>query len=200
MKRYLMEFIGTFFVAMAITLISNPITIGMMLMAMIYIGGHISGAHFNPAVSFACFVHNKLKLADLGWYIVAQSLGACLAIWFFGLITNNPYSIEMVPGNLVVGPMALEGLLILVLCWVYLVMNFGRHKDSHPGIVIGLTLMAIAAAGSLFNPAVAIASTACSLIKDRTIGEMGSILVYIVGPLIGGAVASFLFGYFKTQD
>lgn len=195
-----MEFIGTFFVAMAITLISNPITIGMILMAMIYIGGHVSGAHFNPAVSVACFVRNKLKLVDMGWYILAQSLGACLAIWFFGLITNNPYSIEMVPGNYVVGPMALEGLLILVFCWVYLVMNFGRYKDTNiPGIVIGLTLMAIAAAGSLFNPAVAIASTACSLIRDGAMGEMGSILVYIVGPVIGATAASFLFGYFKSE-
>ena len=51
-----------------------------MLMAMIYVGGHVSGAHFNPAISFACFVQKRLKLADMGMYIAAQSLGACLAL------------------------------------------------------------------------------------------------------------------------
>src|SRR5579872_1423598 len=104
MKRYLMEFIGTFFVAMAITLISNPITIGLVLMAMIYVGGHVSGAHFNPAISLACFVQKRLRLVDMGWYMLAQSLGACVALWLFSFITNNPYTIEMVPGNYMVGP------------------------------------------------------------------------------------------------
>jgi aquaporin Z len=201
MKRYLMEFVGTFFLVVAITLIGNPITIGLMLMAMIYVGGHISGAHFNPAISFACFIQNKLRLADMGWYIAAQSLGACLAVWLFSLITNTPYAVEMIPGNLVIGPMVIEALLVNVLCWVYLTMNFtNRYRESTiPGIVIGLTLMAIVAAGGIFNPAVAIASTVSSLIREGSIGEMGSILVYIVGPLLGAVGASFKFGYFKPE-
>ncbi|HLJ31871.1 MAG TPA: aquaporin [Candidatus Babeliales bacterium] len=202
MKRYAMEFVGTFFLTVAISLIGNPIAIGLMLMAMIYIGGHISGAHFNPAITFACFVQKKLDLTQTVKYIVAQSLGALLALCFFMMITNNSFTLDMVPGSPLVAPMAIEGLLIVVLCWVYLVMNFEqRYKNSTiPGFVIGLTLMAIVSAGSLFNPAVAIASIACSIAKEGMFGGMASVMVYIVGPLVGAFVASLLYSHFKTDE
>jgi len=201
MKRYAMEFVGTFFLTVAISLIGNPIAIGLMLMAMIYIGGHISGGHFNPAISFVCLVQKKADLDKTLKYIAAQSLGALLALCFFMMITNNSFTLDMVPGSPLVGPMAIEGLLVVVLCWVYLVMNYeNRYKNSMiPGFAIGLTLMAIVSAGSLFNPAVAIASIACGIAKEGMFGGMGSVMVYIVGPLLGGFVASFLYSYFKSE-
>lgn len=201
MKRYMMEFVGTFFLTVAISLVGNPATIGLILMAMIYVGGHISGAHFNPAVSVACFVQNRLRLNDMGCYIAAQSLGACLALWFFCLITNNPYTIDMVPGNYVAGPFAIEALFMLVFCWVYLTMNFSnRFRESTvPGVVIGLTLMAIVFAGSLFNPAVAIAAIVGNIVREGSIGEFGTILVYIIAPVIGAVASSFMYGYFKPE-
>lgn len=201
MKRYAMEFVGTFFLTVAISLIGNPIAIGLMLMAMIYVGGHISGAHFNPAISFACFVQKRLNLADMGMYIAAQSLGAVAALCFFMMITNNSFTLDMVPGSPLVGPMAIEALLVLVLCWVYLTMNVSnRYKDTAiAGIVIGLTLMAIVSAGSLFNPAVAIASMACNMAKDGVMGGMASVIVYIAGPLLGAFGASLMFDYFRSE-
>jgi glycerol uptake facilitator-like aquaporin len=80
-------------------------------------------------------------------------------------------------------------------------MNFeNRYRNSMiPGFVIGLTLMAIVSAGSLFNPAVAIASIVCSMIKEGMFGGMASVMVYIVGPLLGGLGASFLHNYFKSE-
>jgi len=211
MKRYAMEFVGTFFLTVAISLIGNPIAIGLMLMAMIYVGGHVSGAHFNPAISFACFIQNRLKLAEAGMYIAAQSLGALLALFFFMIVTNNSFTLDMVPGSPIMAPMAMEALLVLVLCWVYLMMNVSnRYKDTAiAGIIIGLTLMAIVSAGSLFNPAVAIASMACSLVKggasDNGIveyipGLLPSVVVYVVGPLLGGLGASFMFDYFRPEN
>src|SRR4030095_9797854 len=201
MKRYAMEFVGTFFLALAITLTGNPIAIGLMLMAMLYVGGHISGAHFNPAISFACFIQNKLNLIDMGLYVAAQSCGALLALCFFAMITNNSYALEMVPGNYVSGPLSIEALFALVLCWVYLVMNYDIYYKGgvHAGIIIGLTLMGIAFVGSLFNPAVAIASIGYSFFKEGVCGEVGTIVVYIVGPLLGAVGASFLFGCFKRD-
>jgi aquaporin Z len=201
MKRYVMECVGTFFVAVAISLIGNPLAIGLMLMAMIYVGGHISGGHFNPAVSFACFMRNRLKLRDLGIYIAAQSIGAILALCFFMMLTNNPFTLDMMPGSPLLAPMSIEALLMVVFCWVYLTMNFGhRYKDTVvPGMVIGLTLMAIVSAGSLFNPAVAIASMACNIVRNGVIIDIASIVVYIVGPLLGGFGASMLFDYFKSE-
>jgi aquaporin Z len=196
-----MEFVGTFFLTVAISLIVNPIAIGLMLMAMIYIGGHISGGHFNPAITFACFVQKRFKLEEAVKYIVAQSLGALLALCFFMMITNNSFTLDMVPGSPLVGPMAIEGLLTLVLCWIYLVMNYeNRYKNSMiPGFAIGLTLMAIVSAGSLFNPGVAIGSMLCSLIKDGMCGGMPSVLVYVIAPLMGGFAASCLFNYFRSD-
>lgn len=203
MKRYAMEFVGTFFLTVAISLIANPIVIGLMLMAMIYVGGHISGAHFNPAVSFVCFIQNRLKLADMGIYIIAQSLGAILALCFFMMITNGSFTLDVVPGSPILAPMATEALLVLLFAWVYLTMNLmTRYKDTAiPGVVLGLTLLAIAFAGGLFNPAVAIASIVCSVIREGSLNAiaMGSVVVYIVGPLLGAFGASFMFDYFKSE-
>jgi aquaporin Z len=201
MKRYAMEFVGMFFLTIAISLIGNPIAIGLMLMAMIYAGGHISGGHFNPAISFACLMQNKMDLPETVKYIVAQSLGALLALCFFMMITNNSFTLDMVPGSPMIGPMAIEGLLTLVLCWVYLVMNYdNRYRNSViPGFAIGLTLMAIVSAGSLFNPGVAIGSMICNMAQGGMMGGMGSIMVYIIAPLIGGAAASFMFSYFRSE-
>lgn len=201
MKRYAMEFVGVFFVTVAISLIGNPIAIGLMLMAMIYLGGHISGAHFNPAITVACLVKNKLDMVEAAKYIVAQSLGAALALCLFMVITNNNFTLDMVPGSPFFGPMAIEGLLTLVLCWVYLTMNFeNRYKHSMlGGFVIGLTLMAIVCAGSLYNPAVAIASMLCNVIKNGTMNGAASMMVYVGGPLLGGFAASFFYDYFKSE-
>jgi len=196
-----MECVGMFFLTVAISLIGNPIAIGLMLMAMIYIGGHVSGGHFNPAISFACLVHNKMNLVETIKYIAAQSIGALLALCFFMMITNNSFTLDMVPGSPLIGPMAIEGLLTMVLCWIYLVMNYdNRYRNSMiPGFAIGMTLMAIVSAGSLFNPGVAIASMACGMAKDGMMSGMGSVMVYIVAPLLGGADASFMYGYFKAD-
>ncbi|HSC25356.1 MAG TPA: aquaporin [Candidatus Babeliales bacterium] len=201
MKQYVMEFLGTFFVTIAISLIGNPIAIGLMLMAMIYVGGHISGAHYNPAISFACFVQNRLQLTEMGMYIAAQLLGATAALCFFMMITNNSFILDMVPGSSVVGPMSIELLLVLVLCWVYLTMNVtNRYKDTAiSGIVIGLTLMAIASIGSIFNPAVAAASVLCNIIQEGSFNDFSSLIVYIVGPLVGGLGGSVIFNYFKSE-
>ena len=203
MKRYVMECIGTFFLTIAISLIANPIAIGLMLMAMIYVGGHISGGHFNPAISFVSFLQNRLKASDLGMYMVAQSVGAALALCLSMMMTNSGYSLDIFPGSPIVVPMAIEALLVLVFAWVYLSMNMmARYHDSVlPGIVVGLTLLAIASGpGGLFNPAVAVGSMVCELIKEGVVtSALGSVVVYVVGPLVGSLGASTVFNYFKAE-
>ena len=201
MKRYAMEFVGTFFLTVAISFIGNPMTIGLVLMAMIYIGGHISGAHFNPAISFACFVQKRLQLADMGMYIVAQLLGAIAALCFFMMISGSNFALDVESGNPIVGPMANEALLVLLFAWLYLTMNFGRHKDTAiPGMVLGFTLLAIAFSGGLFNPAVAIASMACAFVKEGSLNGTTTVAVYVVGPMLGALGASLMFDYFKPEQ
>ena len=201
MKRYAMEFVGTFFLTVAISLIANPIAIGLMLMAMIYVGDHISGAHFNPAISFVCFMQNRLQLNAMAMYMLAQSLGAAAALCFFMMITNGNFTLDVVSGSPLFAPMAIETLLVLVFAWVYVTMNMmNRYKDTAiPGVVLGLTLLAIASAGGLYNPAVAFASIVCSAIKEGNSDFMGVVVVHIVGPLLGALGASFMFDYFKSE-
>lgn len=201
MKRYAMEFVGTFFLTVAISLIANPIAIGLMLMAMIYVGGHISGAHFNPAISFVCFMQKRLDLVNMAKYAIAQIIGAFFGLCFFGMITNTSFALDVVAGSPIVAPMAIEGLLVLVFAWVYLAMNMmNRYKDTAiPGVVLGLTLLAIASAGGLFNPAVALASIACDVFKGGAAAGAGSLMVYAVGPMLGACGASFMFDYFKSE-
>ncbi len=202
MKRYAMEFVGTFFLTVAISLMGNPAAIGLMLMAMIYVGGHISGANFNPAISFVCMMQNRLNATEMAKYIAAQTLGALLAVCFFYMVTNTSFALDIIPDTPVLMPMVMEALFVLLFAWVYLTMNLmNRYKDTAmPGLVLGLTLCVIAMAGGLFNPAVALASMVCNAIKDggAAIG-FGSVIVYIVGPMIGALGASYMFDYFKTE-
>src|SRR5579863_2448786 len=116
MKRYIMEMIGTFFLTVAISLTGHPIAIGLMLMAMIYVGGHVSGGHFNPAVSFVMFLEKSLSLHGMLRYWLAQSCGATLALFLFMMITNNMFVPEMIPGSSLLAAMSIEALFTLVFC------------------------------------------------------------------------------------
>jgi len=94
MKRYLTEFIGTFFLVFvgALTVLGKmlfaPLAIGTILMVMVYMGGHVSGGHYNPAVSLGVWMRGKLDTSDFVPYVVAQLVGAMLAAltawWLMG--------------------------------------------------------------------------------------------------------------------
>ena len=87
MNKYIAEFIGTFFLVLTIgctgisagTGVIAPLAIGAALMVMVFAGGHISGAHYNPAVTVGVFIRGKVNGADVGPYMVAQLAGAALA-------------------------------------------------------------------------------------------------------------------------
>ena len=79
MNKYIVEFIGTFFLVLTIGLAGAPLAIGAMLMVMVYAGGHISGAHYNPAVTLALFIRGKCDQKDVTPYIISQVIGGVLA-------------------------------------------------------------------------------------------------------------------------
>lgn len=202
MKRYVMEGVGTLFLTLAISLTGNPIAIGFMLMAMIFVGGHISGGHFNPAVSFALFLEKRLSSHDLMFYWLAQSIGACFALCLFMAITNNMFVPEMQLGGSAVFAMGMEALFTIVFCWVILtmVMDIRYQAMLFQPVVIGSTLMTIAFIGGLFNPAVAVGSLMCNLLKNGVMLDFPSMMIYVCGPLLGAFVASLLFNYFHKNE
>jgi len=199
MNKYLTEFIGAFFLVLTIgcTVLSReagvipPLAIGAALMVMVYAGGHISGAHYNPAVTVAVYLRGKLPMADVGPYIAAQVIGAVAAALTVGFLVGSgaPMDISNVPAALLS-----EFLFTFALCWV--VLNAATAKDtagnSFYGLAIGFTVMTGAFAvgrisGGAFNPAVAIGAAMMKLVS------FSSIWIHLVGEFAAAVAAAMTF-------
>lgn len=173
MAKYVVELIGTFFLVLTIgcTVLKPddagamaPLAIGSALMVMVFAGGHVSGAHYNPAVTLAVCLRGKCAPADVPGYMAAQVVGAILA----GLAALPLKGFPTVSaGNPdVVRALLAEFLFTFALC--YVVLNVATAKgtsgNSFYGLAIGFTVLAGAYAvgpisGGVFNPAVAVGVT-----------------------------------------
>ncbi len=197
MNRYVTELIGTFFlvftIGMTVTAGSAmaPLAIGSALMVMIYMGGHISGAHYNPAVSIAVYLRGAMEKGDVFPYIAAQILGAWLAASAVQLITGETFAPAPGAGYGVVEVLLAEILFTFAL--VLVILNVATSKategNSYYGLAIGFTVMTGAWAvggvsGGAFNPAVGIGPIMVdSMMGD---GSFTNVWIYIVGPVLGG--------------
>src|SRR5580700_7714081 len=151
MHKYVVELLGTFLLTLAISLSGSPIAIGLMLMAIIYVGAHISGAHYNPAFSLASFIKGTLSLENLLLYSVAQFLGAFGALWVFGFITESLFSPDSpIDLSQAILPFVMELLLTTLLVLVFITVVYNERYRNHAiqGIVIGLTFIAISSTAS----------------------------------------------------
>lgn len=207
MKKYLVEFIGTFFLVFTVgmTVIKPgvgdlaPLAIGSALMIMVYAGGHISGGHYNPAVTLAVWLRGRCPTTDVPAYWISQILGAVvaslLALYLKGNPNVSPAEIKIVPALIAefVGTFALA----------YVVLNTATAKgtagNSNYGLAIGFTVMTMAFAlggisGGAFNPAVATGITLMHLEKTM------NIWVYLVANLAGGALAATVFKFVNPGD
>jgi aquaporin Z len=208
MTKYLTEFVGTLFLVLTIglTILGQspmaPLAIGASLMIMVYMGGHISGGHYNPAVSLAAMLRGKLATGELGPYVVAQLLGAIVASLLVYLILGRTFAPAPAPTASAVGALLVEVLYTFALCIV--VLNSACHEktrgNSFYGLAIGFTIVVAAFAGGgvsggAFNPAVGIGPTLVNVLMGG--GSFGSLWLYVVGPLLGGVLAA---GLFKMQE
>lgn len=212
MRKYVTEFIGTFFLVFTIgmTVIGTkftdgvipPIAIGSALMVMIYAGGHVSGGHYNPAVTLGVFLRGKCPLADVPFYMVAQVLGAIAAAFLVLFLKPS----EATSAITALEPDVVKALIVEFLftfALVYVVLNVATSKEtagnSNYGLAIGFTVLTGAFAvgsisGGAFNPAVAIGVTAMGLVKAS------SVWIHLVGDFAGGAVAAFVFKFLNPDD
>ena len=205
--KYLVEFIGTFFLVTTIgcTVISGgagvipPLAIGSVLMVMIYAGGHVSGAHYNPAVTLAVFLRGKCPAKDVPGYMIAQVLGAVGAAAIVLYLKKNP-AVEVLQPDAIRALVA-EFLFTFALC--YVVLNVATSKNtagnSNYGLAIGFTVLAGAFAvgpisGGAFNPAVAVGIT----ILGKS--AAANIWIFLVGNFAGGAVAAAMFNLINPDD
>ncbi len=194
MKTYVMEFIGTFFLMLTIgaSVISPsiglfaPLAIGTILIALIYAGGPISGAHYNPAVTLGVYLSKKCPLKEVPYYLFAQLLGAVLAAYavLFMKGAGNSASISLVPAFIA------ELLFTFALVFVILNVAFSKRTSGNHyfGLAIGMTVLAGTYAvgnvsGAVFNPAIAVGLIVMGLSELTTIG------VYLGSQLLGGVLA-----------
>src|SRR5216683_1596246 len=149
--RLITELVGTFIFLSVIALSgpAGPLAIGTALMAMVYMGGHISGAHYNPAVSFGAFLSRKLGAVDMAGYWVAQLVGAALAFTFGYLASNHTPGIHPGPRVQVYQALAVEIVFTAALVLVVLAVAASRatQGNSFYGLAIGFTIMAAVFAG-----------------------------------------------------
>ncbi|MBI2094045.1 MAG: aquaporin [Candidatus Omnitrophica bacterium] len=206
MHKYLAEFIGTFFLMLTIGCavvggagVLTPLAIGSILMVMIFAGGHISGGHYNPAVTLAVFLRGRCPISDVGPYMAAQVLGAACAAWLTPVLTGPSAVAAHVP--LLLPTLVAEALWTCALA--YVVLNVATAKgtagNSFYGLAIGMTVMVGATiigpiSGGAFNPAVAVGASMLGLFS------WSNLWIYLVAHFIGGAVAAFLFVTLNPED
>jgi aquaporin Z len=209
LRKLIVEFIGTFFLVLTIGQVVigttgaaaalAPLAIGSALMVMVYAGGHISGGHYNPAVTLAVWIRGKCSNLEAPAYMVVQALGAAAAA---GAVYYFKRPITASPGTIDVGPALLaEFLFTFALC--YVVLNVatarGTQGNSNYGLAIGFTVMVGAFAvggisGGAFNPAVALGLTILDLV------DVTKVWIHLVADFAGGAAAGLLFNALDLGD
>ncbi len=204
MAKLLTEFIGTFFLVLTIGLTVMgglslaPLAIGSVLMVMVFMGGHISGAHYNPAVSLAVLIRGKLSGSELVPYWLAQIAGAVAASLAAFAIMGGTFS--PAPGPEVSFGSALLVEILYTFALALVVLNCGTADEtkgnSFFGLAIGFTIVAAAFAGGpisggAFNPAVGLGP----MLVDSALGDgsLSHLALYIAGPFIGGVLAALAF-------
>ena len=207
MSKYVTEFIGTFFLVFTIglTVISKsdfaPLAIGASLMVMVYMGGHVSGAHYNPAVSLALLLRGELPAKDFIPYVVSQLLGALAAAGAVNFVLGQSFAPEPAATATTAQALAVEILYTFALALVVLnvATSPATSGNSFYGLAIGFTIVAAAFAGGpvsggAFNPAVGAGPTIVRAALGD--GSYQHLWLYLVGPFVGAVLAA---GVFKLQ-
>lgn len=215
MKKYISEFIGTFaltFIACGVAVVvgcNSPAGIlctsfafGLVIVAMAYMIGDVSGCHINPAVSFALRLTGKMDSKELGYYVISQVLGACFGSLLLGLVLgsfknlgangfegmlSNGHEVSMISAFII------EVILTFIFVSVILVVTSKKDNSKVSGIVIGLTLtlvhlIGISFTGTSVNPA---RSLAPALFQGGK--ALSQVWVFIFAPLCGCMLASLFY-------
>jgi aquaporin Z len=207
LPKYVCELIGTFFLVLTIgcTVIGGgegvipPLAIGSALMVMIFAGGHLSGGHYNPAVTLGVWLRGRCDAKDVVPYMVAQVAGAVLAALAVRYLRSG---VEVAAANPDVGR-ALLAEFLFTFALVYVVLNVATAKgtsgNSFYGLAIGFTVLTGAFAvgdisGGAFNPAVAVGISVMGL------SSWPNLWIFLVANFLGGAVAALVFRLLNPAD
>jgi aquaporin TIP len=212
LKALVSEFLGTFAliffgvgsVALAAThggLVTVALAHGLVIAVMASAVGAISGGHFNPAVSLGAYMGNKISLINLVAYWISQLAGAIVGAWLIHYAFAGVADVHGTPGMIANLSMAqgftLEAIGTFFLVFVVYGTAIDRRAPKMGALFIGLTITICICAfgpvtGSSINPARFLGP---ALVE----GDMKDVIVYILGPLTGGALAGLLYNYFLAD-
>src|SRR5580658_9132382 len=207
MNKYVAEFIGTFFLVLTVgcTVIGHgagafaPLAIGSALMVMVFAGGHISGGHFNPAVTLGVWLRGKCEAKDVAPYMTFQIMGGMLAALVVKFLKGGA---AVAPAHPATIP-ALLAEFLFTFALVYVVLNVATAKgtsgNSFYGLAIGFTVLTGAFAvgnisGGVFNPAIAVGISILGL------SAWSNIWIYLVADFAGAAAAAAAFKIVSPED
>ena len=220
-KKCLAEFIGTFvlvFFACGTAVLSNSLVatalaFGLVIVAMAYSIGRISGCHINPAVSLAFLIKKKMTLVEFLLYVAAQVLGGLVgAILLFGILRMNTGTLgpDLLACNMTAtetlkaGPIfaALLFEVVLTCVFVFVILHVTDEKSEKvsgklAGIIIGLTLtlvhlIGINFTGTSVNPARSLATAIANAIYGQGVEGLKHVWIFVIAPMAGGALAAVL--------
>ncbi len=219
LKKIIAEIIGTFFLLLAIGMTTigvdihsagaalAPIAIGLTLAVVVYAGGHISGAHYNPAVTLAVTLRGKCKWIEVPAYIGSQLFAAGLAVSLVAFLKGPQVMSDLAAATATksldqvdtVKFLLAEAIGTFVLAFVILNVATAKKTEGNSfyGIAIGMTVTAMAftlgpISGGAFNPAVALGLAVAGGIAWK------SIWIFLVAQIIGAVLAALLFN--MTHD
>ena len=228
LKKAIAECFGTFVLVFAACgvalftggeLVSTSFAFGLVIVAMAYSIGRISGCHINPAVSLGCLLTKRMTLKEFLVYVASQIVGGLLgAILIFGIFKMSGYGVNFATGasnfsttgNYSVG--GVFGALIteIVLTFIFVLVILNVTEENSPaskfaGIIIGLTLVlvhliGINLTGTSVNPARSIATAFANLIYGNRADALSQVWMFIVGPLAGGALAALCYKFLFAKD
>jgi aquaporin Z len=206
-RKLAVEFIGMFLFVFTVGMATEsanksgavlaPLAIGAVLMVVVFGGGHVSGGHYNPAVSTAVFIRGKIKSQEYLAYIVTQFIAAALA----GLLVNAVGGKETAGVTASTGKM-LVAEFIFTFALAYIVLNVatakGTEGNSFYGLAIGFTVVVGAISvgwisGGAFNPAIALGASVLGAFK------WAHIWIYLLADFLGGAAAAGVFLYIQGE-
>jgi aquaporin Z len=178
-----------------------PVAIGAALMVMVYAGGHISGGHYNPAVTVAALVRGRVAAGQaIGYWLAQLVAGVAAAVVVRATVSASREHPVAPHGHAMASALILE--LLFTFALAYVVLNVATSKD-HPvnsfyGLAIGFTVMVGAAAvgglsGGAFNPAVVLGAGVMGLFAWST-------LIYLIPQMIAGVAAGLVFRAVNPDD
>jgi aquaporin Z len=200
-RKLTVEFVGMFVFLFTVGMATNkagagalaPLAIGSALMVMVFAGGHVSGGHFNPAVSAAVFLRGRMASNEFAAYVITQFVAAIIA----GLLVRyvggrEPHQIVASSGKMLLA----EFIFTFALAWVVLHVATARGTEGNSfyGLAIGFTVVTGAFAvggisGGAFNPAIAVGAMVTGLF------EWSNIWIYLLADFLGAAAAAYTFLY-----